>query len=97
MGFASPDDALHGVYMECAQDAWNVGRRTTPQFHVHGDDFRAHSFDFDFDAKPNKKPMVIVPFSSKQGEWPTLEGFDIHNKDRRGRFRRYRTTLIFTP
>jgi hypothetical protein len=41
--------------------------------------------------------MVIVPFSSKQGEWPTLEGFDIHNKDRRGRFRRYRTTLIFTP
>jgi ribosomal protein S18 acetylase RimI-like enzyme len=34
--------------------------------------------------------MVIVPFSSKQSEWPTLEGFDIHNKDRRGRFRRYR-------
>ncbi len=34
--------------------------------------------------------MVIVPFSSKQSEWSTLEGFDIHNKDRRGRFRRYR-------
>ena len=48
------------------------------------------SFDFDYDNKPNKKPMVIVPFSSKQNEWHNLEGFDIHNKDQRGRFRRYR-------
>jgi hypothetical protein len=48
------------------------------------------SFDLDYDNKPNKKPMVIVPFSSKQGEWHNLEGFDIHNKGRNGRFRRYR-------
>jgi hypothetical protein len=48
------------------------------------------SFDCDFDNKPSKKPMVIVPFSSKQSEWPNLEGFDIHNKDARGRFRSYR-------
>ena len=38
------------------------------------------SFDYDFDNKPSKKPMVIVPFSSKQEEWRTLEGFDIHNR-----------------
>jgi ribosomal protein S18 acetylase RimI-like enzyme len=48
------------------------------------------SFDFDFDNRPNKKPMVIVPFSSKQSQWRNLEGFDIHNTDRHGRFRRYR-------
>jgi hypothetical protein len=48
------------------------------------------SFDYDFDNKPSKKPMVIVPFSSKQGEWRALQGFDIHNKDRRGEFQRYR-------
>jgi hypothetical protein len=48
------------------------------------------SFDFDFDGKPEKKPMVIVPFSSKQCAWRNLEGFDIHNRDRPGRFRRYR-------
>jgi hypothetical protein len=48
------------------------------------------SFDFDFDNKPDKKPMVIVPFSSKQNEWPEREGFDIHNKDRRGKCRCYR-------
>lgn len=34
--------------------------------------------------------MVIVPFSSKQREWGNIEGVDIHNKDRRGQFRRYR-------
>ncbi len=50
----------------------------------------AFSFDFDFDNKPSKKPMVIVPFSSKQGEWNRLEGIDIHNKNRRGKYRRYR-------
>jgi len=50
----------------------------------------AYSFDFDFDSKPSKKPMVIVPFSSKQSEWCNLEGLDIHNMDRRGRYRRYR-------
>jgi hypothetical protein len=48
------------------------------------------SFDFDADNRPSKKPMVIVPFSSQQSEWGSLTGFDIHNKDRRGRFRRYR-------
>ena len=48
------------------------------------------SFDFDYDCKPDKKPMVIVPFSSKQNEWHKVEGFDIHNKDRRGCFRHYR-------
>jgi len=50
----------------------------------------AFSFDFDFDNKPSKKPMVIVPFSSKQGDWGQLEGIDIHNKNRRGKYRRYR-------
>ena len=50
----------------------------------------AFSFNFDFDNKPSKKPMVIVPFSSKQGEWSKLEGIDIHNKNRRGKYRRYR-------
>jgi len=34
--------------------------------------------------------MVIVPFSSKQSEWHNLEGFDVHNKDKRGQYRRYR-------
>jgi hypothetical protein len=48
------------------------------------------SFDFDFENKPSKKPMVIAPFSSKQNEWRSLEGLDIHNKDRRGKYRRYR-------
>jgi hypothetical protein len=48
------------------------------------------SFDFDFDNKPDKKPMVIVPFSSKQNEWRNLEGFDIHNRNRRGKCQIYR-------
>ena len=48
------------------------------------------SFDFDFDNKPNRKPFVIVPFTNKQGEWHNLVGIDIHNEDRRGRYRRYR-------
>ena len=47
------------------------------------------SFDFDFDNKPSKKPMVIVPFSSKQDEWNKLVGIDIHNKNLRGTYRRY--------
>jgi len=50
----------------------------------------AFSFDLDFDNKPSKKPMVIVPFSSKQREWCNIEGVDIHNKDRRGQYQRYR-------
>jgi hypothetical protein len=50
----------------------------------------AYSFDFDFDNKPSKKPMVIVPFTSKQSEWRNLQGLDVHNKNRRGEFRRYR-------
>jgi hypothetical protein len=49
-----------------------------------------HSFEFDFDNEPSKKPMVIVPFSSKQDEWSNLEGIDIHNRNRRGEWRRYR-------
>jgi hypothetical protein len=48
------------------------------------------SFDVDFENKPDNKPMVIVPFSSRQNQWSKLEGIDIHNKDRRGRYRRYR-------
>lgn len=48
------------------------------------------SFDVDFENKPDNKPMVIVPFSSKQDEWSKLEGIDIHNKNRRGKYRRYR-------
>ena len=48
------------------------------------------SFDVDFENKPDDKPMVIVPFSSRQGEWNKLEGIDIHNKNRRDKYRRYR-------
>jgi hypothetical protein len=48
------------------------------------------SFDVDFENKPDNKPMVIVPFSSRQEEWSKLDGIDIHNKNRRGRHRRYR-------
>jgi len=50
----------------------------------------AFSFDFDVDNKPSNKPMVIVPFSSRQNEWSKLEGIDIHNKNRHGKYRRYR-------
>jgi hypothetical protein len=50
----------------------------------------AFSFDCDLDNKPSKKPMVIVPFSSKQGDWRNLQGIDIHNKNRRGQSRRYK-------
>jgi len=48
------------------------------------------SFDVDFENKPENKPMVIVPFSTKQGEWSKLEGIDIHNRNRWGTYRRYR-------
>jgi hypothetical protein len=48
------------------------------------------SFDVDFENKPDNKPMVIVPHSSKQQEWKNLEGIDIRNKDRRGKYRSYR-------
>jgi len=47
------------------------------------------SFDVDFEITSDKKPMVIVPFSSKQDEWSKLEGIDVHNQDRRGKYRRY--------
>ena len=47
------------------------------------------SFDADFENKPDDKPMGIVPFSSKQEEWSKLEGIDIRNKNRRGKYRRY--------
>ena len=50
----------------------------------------AFSVECDLDNKPSKKPMVIVPFWSKQDEWCNLQGIDIHNKNRRGQFRRYR-------
>ena len=33
---------------------------------------------------------MIVPFSSRQDEWNKLEGIDIHNQNRSGRYRRYR-------
>jgi hypothetical protein len=48
------------------------------------------SFDVDFENRPQKKPMVIVPFSSKQAEWNKLQGIDIRNKDPHGSYRRYR-------
>jgi hypothetical protein len=67
---------------------WECARPHNFMFMVMTSD--KFSFDFDFDNKPDKKPMVIVPFSSKQRGWHNLEGFDIHNKDRRGNFRRYR-------
>src|SRR5713101_8163111 len=38
LGYSPANDAILRVYMECAQNAGNVGRCTTPQFHVHGDD-----------------------------------------------------------
>jgi hypothetical protein len=69
-------------------DMWECASPHNFMFMVMTSD--ALSFDFDFDNKPAKKPMVIVPFSSKQSEWRNLEGFDIHNKDQRGEFRRYR-------
>jgi len=47
------------------------------------------SFDVDFENKPDSKPMVIVPFSSKQDEWSKLEGIDIHNRNRYGKYRLY--------
>ena len=47
------------------------------------------SFDFDFDNKPNRKPFVIVPFTSKQSARHSLVGIDIHNQDRRGGYRQY--------
>ena len=48
------------------------------------------SFDVDFENKPDNKPMVIVPYSSKQQEWRKLEGIDIKNKGRSGNYRRYK-------
>jgi hypothetical protein len=48
------------------------------------------SFDVEFESKPDNKPMVIVPYSSNQQEWKKLEGIDIRNKDRRGKYGRYR-------
>jgi len=67
---------------------WEAARPHNFMFMVMTSD--KFSFDFDWDNKPDKKPMVIVPFSRKQSEWWNLEGFDIHSKDRRGHFRRYR-------
>jgi hypothetical protein len=67
---------------------WEVARPHNFMFMVMTSE--THSFDFDFDNKPSKKPMVIVPFSSKQNEWRNIEGVDIHNKNRRGQYRRYR-------
>ena len=52
------------------------------------------SFDFDYDNKPENKPMVIVPFSSKQDEWNTLQGIDIRNKFRNGKHKHYRLDSI---
>ena len=33
--------------------------------------------------------MIIVPFSSDQDEWNTLEGIDVHNKFRNGMHKHY--------
>jgi hypothetical protein len=51
------------------------------------------------DANPDipileNKPMVIVPFSSKQDEWRKLEGIDIRNKFRNGKYKHYRLDSI---
>jgi hypothetical protein len=92
-----PDWASLPQMMRFSVSTWNVLKmlRTWEGARPHNFMFmvmtsETHSFDFDFDNKPSKKPMVIVPFSSKQSEWRNIEGFDIHNKNRRGQYRRYR-------
>jgi hypothetical protein len=67
---------------------WECARPHNFMFMVMTSD--KYSFDFDVDNKPDKTPMVIVPFSSKQSEWSMLVGLDIHNRDRHGKFRQYR-------
>jgi hypothetical protein len=48
------------------------------------------SFDVEFENKPDNKPMVIVPYSSVQQEWRNLEGIDIRNRNRRGKYHCYK-------
>jgi hypothetical protein len=92
-----PDWASLPQMMRFSVSTWNVLKMLGMWEGAHPHNFmfivmtsEDYSFDFDFDNKPNKKPMVIVPFSSKQREWHNLTGFDIRNKDRRGRYQRYR-------
>lgn len=92
-----PDWASFPQMMRFSVSTWNVLRMLGMW-----EDARPHNFmfmvmtsekysvDFDLDNKPTKKPMVIVPFCSKQSEWCNIEGFDIHNLGRRGQYRRYR-------
>jgi hypothetical protein len=67
---------------------WTDARPHNFMFMVMTSD--GYSFDFEFENKPSRKPLVIVPFSRKQSEWHDLEGIDIHNKDRSEEYRRYR-------
>jgi len=39
LGFTPANDALLGVYVECVQNAENVGWSAPAQPHVHGNDF----------------------------------------------------------
>ena len=90
LGFPPADDALLRVHLECTEDAQNVGWRAPAYFMFMVMTSPKLSFDVDFENKPDDKPMVIVPFSSRQEEWSKLEGIDIHNKNRRGKYRRYK-------
>jgi hypothetical protein len=92
-----PDWASLPQMMRFSVSTWNVLRNLRMWENARPYNFmfmvmtsQAYSFDFDLDNKPSKKPMVIVPFSSKQSAWRNIEGFDIHNKGRRGQYRRYR-------
>jgi hypothetical protein len=92
-----PDWATLPQMMRFSVSTWNVLKMlgTWEAARPHNFMFmvmtsESYSFNFDVHNKPAKKPMVIVPFSSHQLEWPNLEGFDVHNKDKRGQYRRYR-------
>ena len=94
---AQPDWASLPQMMRFSVSTWNVLKMLEMWKSARPHNFmfmvmtsEGYSFDFDFDNKPDRKPMVIVPFSNKPSEWRSLEGLDIHNKDSRGRFRRYR-------
>jgi hypothetical protein len=69
-------------------EMWKAARPHNFMFMVMTSE--GYSFDFDFDNKPTRKPMLIAPFSSKPNKWSSLEAVDIHNKNSRGQFRRYR-------
>jgi hypothetical protein len=94
---ARPDWASLPQMMRFSVSTWNVLKMLGMWEYARPHNFmfmvmtsEKYSFDFDLDNKPNKKPMVIVPFSSKQSEWRNIEGLDIHNKGPRAQYRRYR-------